>query len=209
MLLHHISGLYYLKGYNPMFTMLYEVADVLSGYPFRGAITAEEQGDVHVVQVRDAKPTGQISINGMVKTTLPGKRNPNWLRSGDVLFVAKGVKHFSALVDNLPSKTVCTPHFFMIRIKPEYQDKVKPEFICWQLNQIPAQRYFSTTAEGSLHLSVRRQVLENTPLKLLDIKDQQLIANMHKCAIKERSVLLQLIENKDKEQAAIALNLLN
>nr|WP_244152553.1 hypothetical protein [Pseudoalteromonas spiralis] len=97
----------------------------------------------------------------------------------------------------------------MIRIKPEYQDKVKPEFICWQLNQIPAQRYFSTTAEGSLHLSVRRQVLENAPLKLLDIKDQQLIANMHKCAIKERSALLQLIENKDKEQAAIALNLLN
>lgn len=209
MLLHHISGLYYLKGYNPMFTMLYEVADVLSGYPFRGAITAGEQGDVHVVQVRDAKSTGQISINGMVKTTLPGKKNPNWLRSGDVLFIAKGVKHFSALVDNLPSKTVCTPHFFMIRIKPEYQDKVKPEFICWQLNQIPAQRYFSITAEGSLHLIIRRQVLENVPIKLLDINEQKLISNMHNCAIEKQTKLQQLIECDKKEQDAIALNLLN
>ena len=192
-----------------MFTILCEVADVFSGYPFRGTIPSDENGDVHVIQVRDTRATGEVFQDEMIKVILPGKKAPNWLRSGDVLFVAKGVKHFSALVEDLPVKTVCSPHFFLIRVKPEYQNRVKPEFICWQLNQLPAQRYFSTTAEGSLHLSVRRQVLENTPLKLLDIKDQQLIANMHKCAIKERSALLQLIENKDKEQAAIALNLLN
>lgn len=192
-----------------MFTILCEVADVFAGYPFRGTIPSDENGDVHVIQVRDTRATGEIFQDEMIKVILPGKKAPNWLRSGDVLFVAKGVKHFSALVEDLPVKTVCSPHFFLIRVKPEYQNRVKPEFICWQLNQLPAQRYFRTTAEGSLHLSVRRQVLENTPLKLLDIKDQQLIANMHKCAIKERSALLQLIENKDKEQAAIALNLLN
>lgn len=192
-----------------MFTILCEVADVFSGYPFRGTIPADENGDVHVVQVRDTRATGEVLQDEMVKVILPGKKAPNMLRSGDVLFVAKGVKHFAALVEDLPVNTVCSPHFFLIRVKPEHQNRVKPEFICWQLNQLPAQRYFSTTAEGSLHLSVRRQVLESTPLKLLDIKDQQLIANMHKCAIKERSALLQLIENKVKEQAAIALNLLN
>jgi len=192
-----------------MFTILCEVADVFSGYPFRGTIPADKSGDVHVVQVRDTRATGEVFHDEMVKAILPGKKAPNWLRSGDVLFVAKGVKHFSALVEDLPVKTVCSPHFFLIRVKPEYQNRVKPEFICWQLNQLPAQRYFSTTAEGSLHLSVRRQVLENTPIKLLDIKEQQLIANMHKCAIKERTALLQLIENIDKEQAAIALKLLN
>ena len=192
-----------------MFTILCEIADVFSGYPFRGTIPADENGDVHVVQVRDTRATGEVFQDEMVKVILPGKKAPNWLRSGDVLFVAKGVKHFAALVEDLPVNTVCSPHFFLIRVKPEYQNRVKPEFICWQLNQLPAQRYFSTTAEGSLHLSVRRQVLENTPIKLLDIKDQQLIANMHKCATKERTALSKLIENKDKEQAAIALQLLN
>ncbi|MCF2848348.1 restriction endonuclease subunit S [Pseudoalteromonas sp. ACER1] len=201
--------IFYKKVSAPMFTILCEVADVFAGYPFRGTIPSDENGDVHVIQVRDTRATGEVFQDEMIKVILPGKKAPNWLRSGDVLFVAKGVKHFSALVEDLPVKTVCSPHFFLIRVKPEYQNRVKPEFICWQLNQLPAQRYFRTTAEGSLHLSVRRQVLENTPLKLLDIKDQQLIANMHKCAIKERSALLQLIENKDKEQAAIALNLLN
>ena len=192
-----------------MFTILCEVADVFSGYPFRGAIPADEIGDVHVVQVRDTRDTGEVFQDEMVKVILPGKKPPNWLLPGDVLFISKSVKHFSALVEDLPVKTVCSPHFFLIRVKTEYQNRVKPEFICWQLNQLPAQRYFSTTAEGSLNLIVRKQVLENTPIKLLDIKEQQLIANMHKCAIKERTALLQLIENKDKEQAAIALKLLN
>lgn len=192
-----------------MFTILCEVADVFSGYPFRGAIPADENGDVHVVQVRDTRDTGEVFQDEMVKVILPGKKPPNWLLPGDVLFISKSVKHFSALVEDLPVKTVCSPHFFLIRVKTEYQNRVKPEFICWQLNQLPAQRYFSTTAEGSLNLIVRKQVLENTPIKLLDIKEQQLIANMHKCAIKERTALLQLIENKDKEQAAIALKLLN
>ena len=192
-----------------MFTILCEVADVFSGYPFRGAIPADENGDVHVVQVRDTRDTGEVFQDEMVKVILPGKKPPNWLLPGDVLFISKSVKHFSALVEDLPVKTVCSPHFFLIRVKTEYQNRVKPEFICWQLNQLPAQRYFSTTAEGSLNLIVRKQVLENTPIKLLDIKEQQLIANMHKCAIKERTALLQLIANKDKEQAAIALKLLN
>ena len=191
-----------------MFTLLCEVADVFSGYPFRGAIPANENGDVHVVQVRDTRNTGEIIKDQVVKATLSGKKTPNWLRPGDMLFIAKGVKHFSALVEDLPVKTVCSPHFFLIRVKSEYQNRVKPEFICWQLNQLPAQRYFSTIAEGPLHSSIRKQVLENTPLKLLDIKEQQIIANMHKCAIKERSALFQLIENIDKEQTAIALQLL-
>ncbi|WP_158001033.1 hypothetical protein [Pseudoalteromonas sp. TB13] len=43
-------------------------------------------------------------------------------------------------------------------------------------------------------------MLENTPIKLLDIKDQQLIADIHKCALKEQAAMMQLIKNKDKQQ---------
>ena len=95
-----------------MFTILCEVADVFSGYPFRGTIPADENGDVHVVQVRDTRATGEVLQDEMVKVILPGKKAPNMLRSGDVLFVAKGVKHFAALVEDLPVNTVCSPHFF-------------------------------------------------------------------------------------------------
>jgi len=187
-------------------TKLIEIADIRSGHPFRGSIEPDIKGDVHVVQVRNTKATGEILQNEVIKTTLTSKKQPDWLKSGDILFVAKGAKHYSALVEDLPKQTVCSPHFFLVRIKPEFKELVTAEFICWQLNQLPAQRYFQTTAEGSLYLSVRRQILEYVPITILPIKKQRQLTAIHHCAVKERKALQQLIDNRQRQLEAIAIS---
>ncbi|MEO9276145.1 hypothetical protein ABFY09_15030 [Marinomonas sp. 5E14-1] len=73
-------------------------------------------------------------------------------------------------------RTVCSPHFFVVRLKPEFKDVIVPDFLCWQLNQQPAQRYFKATAEGSMYRSIRRQVLENVPIKVLKLEKQKQLA---------------------------------
>lgn len=188
---------------------LCDIADIRTGYPFRGRIAPDTDGDVHVVQVRDTQTTGEVIHDGMIKTTLTGKKQPDWLRSGDVLFVAKGAKNFAALIERIPEQTVCSPHFFLIRVKPASKDKVTPEFICWQLNQLPAQRYFQTMAEGSMYLSIRRQVLEHTPITLLSLVKQHKLAAIHRCAVKEQKLLQQLINNRQQQLNAIAMSALN
>ncbi len=185
-------------------TRLSDIADIRSGHPFRGSIEPDIKGDVHVVQVRNTKTTGEIVQDEVIKTTLISKKQPDWLQSGDILFVAKGAKHYSALVEGLPRQTVCSPHFFLVRIKPAFKKLVTPEFVCWQLNQLPAQRYFQTTAEGSLYLSVRRQILENLPITMLPIEKQKQLTAMHRCAVKEQKVLQQLIENRQQQLDAIS-----
>lgn len=185
-------------------TRLSDIADIRSGHPFRGRIEPDINGDVHVVQVRNTKATGEIVQDEVITTTLTSKKQPDWLKTGDILFVAKGAKHYSALVEDLPKQTVCSPHFFLVRIKPALKDLVTPEFICWQLNQLPAQRYFQTTAEGSLYLSVRRQILEYVPITMLPIDKQRQLTAMHRCAVKEQKVLQQLIENRQQQLDAIA-----
>ena len=190
-------------------TKLCDIADIHSGHPFRGRIEADDEGDVHVVQVRDTQATGEINQHRIIKTTLTNKKQPDWLLPGDVLFVAKGAKHYSALVENLPKQTVCSPHFFLVRIKPKFKGIVTPEFICWQLNQLPAQRYFQTTAEGTLYLSIRRQVLENVPFARLPLEKQHQLTAMHRCAMKEQKVLQQLIINRQQQLDAIALEVLS
>lgn len=187
-----------------MITTLRDVADISSGHPFRGSVEPDTDGDVYVIQVRDTQQSGEIVIDEMIKTTLTNKKKPDWIIPGDVLFVAKGAKHYSAIVENVPTQTVCSPHFFLIRVKPKYKSTVTPEFICWQLNQLPAQRYFQTTAEGSLYLSIRRQILENTPITLLPLDTQKRITEMYKCAVKEQKVLQQLIENRQQQLDAMA-----
>jgi hypothetical protein len=183
---------------------LSDIADIRSGHPFRGSIEQDINGDVHVVQVRNTKATGEIVQDEVITTTLTSKKQPDWLKTGDILFVAKGAKHYSALVEDLPKQTVCSPHFFLVRIKPAFKALVTPEFICWQLNQLPAQRYFQTTAEGSLYLSVRRQILEYVPITMLPIDKQRQLTAMHRCAVKEQKVLQQLIENRQQQLDAIA-----
>ncbi|MEH6594840.1 restriction endonuclease subunit S [Pseudoalteromonas marina] len=185
-------------------TRLSDIADIRSGHPFRGSIEPDIKGDVHVVQVRNTKATGEIIQDEVITTTLTSKKQPDWLKSGDILFVAKGAKHYSALVEDLPKQTVCSPHFFLVRIKPAFKELVTPEFICWQLNQLPAQRYFQTTAEGSLYLSVRRQILEYVPITMLPIEKQKQLTAMHHCAVKEQKVLQQLIEKRQQQLDAIA-----
>ena len=181
-----------------------DIADIRSGHPFRGSIEPDINGDVHVVQVRNTKATGEIVQDEVITTTLTSKKQPDWLKAGDILFVAKGAKHYSALVEDLPKQTVCSPHFFLVQIKPAFKDLVTPEFICWQLNQLPAQRYFQTTAEGSLYLSIRRQTLEYAPITMLPIEKQTQLTAMHRCGIKEQKVLQQLIENRQQQLDAIA-----
>lgn len=183
---------------------LSDIADVRSGHPFRGSIETDIKGDVHVVQVRNTKATGEIVQDEIVKTTLTGKKKPDWLKPGDILFVAKGAKHYSALVEDVPKQTVCSPHFFLVRIKPAFKELVTPAFICWQLNQLPAQRYFQTTAEGSLYLSVRRQILEYAPITMLPIEKQRQLTALHRCGVKEQKVLQQLINNRQQQLDAIA-----
>ena len=187
---------------------LSDIADIRLGHPFRGTVKQFDNGDVKVVQVRDTQPTGEINQYAMVETVLNTKKQPDWLRNGDVLFVAKGAKHYSVLVEQILERTVCSPHFFVVRLKPEFKDVILPDFLCWQLNQQPAQRYFKATAEGSMYLSIRRQVLENVPIKVLKLEKQKQLAAMHRCGVREQKVLQKLIENRQQQLEAIAIHAL-
>ena len=82
-------------------TRLSDIADICSGHPFRGSIEPDINGDVHVVQVRNTKATGEIVQDEVITTTLTSKKQPDWLKTGDILFVAKGAKHYYLLPSTL------------------------------------------------------------------------------------------------------------
>lgn len=191
--------------HHPKNVKLYEIADIRLGHPFRGTIKPDEKGDVQVIQVRDTEETGEINTSRLIKTILQTKKQPDWLQNGDVLFVAKGARHHSVLVENISERTVCSPHFFMMRLKPEFKNTILPAFLCWQLNQQPAQRYFKATAEGSMYLSIRRKVLENVPIKVLELEKQRQLIALHQCGVQEQKTLQKLIENRQQQLEAIAL----
>jgi hypothetical protein len=182
-----------------------QIAVLQAGYPFRGAIEEVPDGDVHVVQMKDVGPEGGVAWAGALRTTLPGRRRPEWLHEGDVLFVAKGARFYAALVDSPPAQAVCSPALFRIRVsEPALID---PAFLAWQINQPPFQRQLHQAAEGSGQLSIRRPVLEALTLSVPPLARQRSFVALADLARRERRALQHLINNRERQLHALAESL--
>lgn len=179
--------------------------EVRSGYPFRGSIAESLDGDALAVQMKDVDVDGGVSWADVISTSLAGRKEPHWLKAGDVLFVSKGARFYAVCIDEPPGPAVCSPHFFHLQVTPHVP--LLPEFLAWQINQSPFQRQLQQAAEGSSQLSIRRPVLESLILSLPSLADQQRIAAFAELVRHERRTLHQLIDNREWQLQALAEDL--
>lgn len=187
---------------------LKEIANITAGYPFRGRISEAAGSSVVVIQMKDVSPNEGIHWPSCLPTKLTGKRDPAYLKIGDILVTARGSHHFATPVDQtlttMGRQAVAAPHFFVVSITR--QDAL-PEFIAWLLNQTPAQHYFSQNAEGSLTKSIRRSVLEDTPVLIPPLVTQKNIIVTAKTLHEEEQVLKRLIKNGERIMNTMASDL--
>lgn len=184
---------------------LSDIAIVKAGHPFRGKIPEDTEGNAYAVQIRDIDNDGIIQWHQLIRTNITGRKTPDWLQKGDVLFAARGGRNLAGFVGEIDKPIVCAPHYFLIQVTDK---SVLPEFVAWQLNQDGAQRYFANSAEGSAQTSIRRAVLEATSLVIPTLEKQQAIVEFDNKVKQEKRVLRALIENRAKQMQGIAKELL-
>jgi hypothetical protein len=186
-------------------TVLAEVTQLQAGYPFRTTVEEVPDGDVHVIQMKDVSPDLGVEWSGVIRTRLAGRKQPDWIVDGDILFAAKGARFYAACVAAALPKAVCVPAFFHLRVRREAA--LDPEFLAWQINQMPCQRQLLQAAEGSSLLSIRRAVLEQLVLAVPPIAEQRRIVALADLAVRERQALQRLIHNREQQLQAIAEDL--
>lgn len=184
------------------FSHIGDLTTLQGGYPFRGSIEESADGNALAVQMKDVDPNHGVHWTGVTRTTLAGRKQPDWLKAGDVLFVAKGARFYAVCVDEPPSAAVCSPHFFLLQVRPKIA--LLPAFLAWQINQPPFQRQLHQAAEGSSQLSIRRPVLESLTVCVPSLADQQRIVALAALARQERRTLHQLIHNREHQLQALA-----
>jgi hypothetical protein len=187
-------------------TILGDLTTITAGHPIRDAVRSVPGGDIAVVQIKNVDADAGVDWPAVTRTILTGRREPDWLRSGDILFSARGQRNVAVSLDRPPTKSVCSPHFFLIRIKNG--GLTLPAFLAWQMNQPDAQRYFSQSATGSYITSIRRQVLETLPIQIPPLERQRLVVRFAKTAQLEKEVIEKLMENRQRELNLIARDLL-
>ncbi|NHN93624.1 restriction endonuclease subunit S domain-containing protein [Acetobacter sicerae] len=183
------------------------VASVALGYPFRGAIEGRTDGDAVVVQMRDITSSRTIAWDTCVRTVLPGRKVPNWLRAGDVLFPNRGSQIYGVVVDTYVEqhRTVAAPHFYVLRTGR--QDLI-PEWLAWWLGQAPCVRHFEQTAQSSTQVrNIARTMLEDAPVLLPSMVQQRAIVALDHAMARERILLEQLARRNRDTMTAIANDL--
>ena len=187
---------------------LSDFVELRAGHSFRGSVPASVDGNAYALQMRDVSPDAGVAWGGLVRTELDTRKSPDWLQRGDVIFVARGMRNYALCMDEVSKPTVCSQYFFLLRVKSSPPSPpLMPEFLAWQINRAPAQCYLIKNAEGSDQLSIRRGVLEDLPLVVPPIEQQQRIVALSNVARRERQLLEQLILNGEKQLDALAYEL--
>lgn len=190
-----------------MKSKLVDLAVIKAGHPFRGKIEEIKEGTARVLQIRDLDEFGQInSWDSVIKTEMAGRKEPEWLERGDILFAARGLRNFAGCLIDIPEPTVCGPHFFQIHVRDGQE--VLPEYLAWALNQQPIQKYFKQSAEGSSQLSIRKAVLEHTEIAIPTLAKQESIIVLNKAVIREQQILKALLVSREQEMNFIAQDIL-
>ena len=160
-----------------------------------------------MIQMKDVDAERGINWTGLVATEFTGRKQPDWLKAGDLLFAARGNRYFAILLEDVPFNTVLSPHFFHLTVNCEA--KVLPGFLAWQINQEPVQQYLQKSSHGSMIQAIGRQVLDNMPIAIPPLQKQEAVIKLNNTWRQELSLMQALTENMQLTMTGIARQLLH
>jgi hypothetical protein len=121
-------------------------------------------------------------------------RTDSILKAGDMLFMARGSRNFSVLLEAIPDSVLAAACFFIIRVSNE---EVLPDYLCWYLNQVPVERYLIQNSGRGVHMPVvRRSVLENIDVPIPALEVQKKIMEMQTLEREEQELLNNLAKKR-------------
>lgn len=181
---------------------LIDCVQINPGYPYRGKIEEQPDGEVQVVQIKDITEHNQVNWAGISRSILTGKKAPNLIEEDDILFLARGNKNIAVSMKGVSEETVCSPVFFQLKVRD--RTKLIPEFLMWQLNQEQTERYITENCGGTVQRNVTKKALEALEISLPTLEKQAHIVSLVKCYEKEIATYNKLISNRAKMMTAIA-----
>jgi hypothetical protein len=174
---------------------LNKTAKIQSGYITRGKIDHRADGSHFLLQARDVDAHRLTYRADDLIRFSPVMSRKDWiLKTGDVLFMARGVKNFSVLLQEIPDSILAAACFFIVRVSSE---EVLPAYLCWYLNQAPVEHYLHRHSGRGVHMPVvRRSVLENIDIPIPPLETQEKIAELDVLMRQEQELLNKLAEKR-------------
>lgn len=174
---------------------LKEIAKIQSGYITRGRIAPREEGTHLLLQARDIDADRfSYSTEALVRF-IPTLSDKDWLlKSGDILFMARGAKNHSVMIGELPGNVLAAACFFVVRATSSW---IIPGYLCWYLNQSPVQEYLKRFSGQGVNMPVvRRSVLESIEIPIPTTETQKHVSEMNQLMQSEQDLYRRLSEKR-------------
>ncbi len=154
------------------------------------------EGDIVYLQAKHFDENGNLrsSLHPDIKADYITDKH--LLRSGDILFAAKGTKNFAAVFENHNEPAVASTSFFVIRLT---QKNILPHFLVWFLNHPSTQKLLKGQAIGTSIVSISKAVLDELEVPLTDIKTQKAILQIAQLRNEEKKLKQQIEMLREKQ----------
>ena len=167
-------------------TTIKNIASVTSGL----FLPVVPSGEVAYLQVNDFSNPNAVA---MASKTLATKRTEtNMLHKGNILFACKGATYLS-VVYNSDIQAVASTAFFVLRLRDA---NICPDYLCWFLNQPSIQAYFKYSQIGSNTPLIRKPIVEELEIPIVDMDIQIKIVEISKLAEQKRSLIQEISRKK-------------
>lgn len=187
-----------------MNTTLNNITDIATGYPFRGKIKSDTLG-IPVIQMKDIKDD-EIQWDTIVRSDLDGNSS-HLLQQNDLLCAGKAKNNYFILLDDLTERTVCSPHFFRLRIRDK--ERIFPQYLNWVLNSNKVQSQLQAEQVGTTTFSIRKETLQKLKIPIPPMHEQAHLMELIRTVEANTQRQQQLIKNNYQLMNGIAQQLFN
>ncbi|MCY4131522.1 MAG: restriction endonuclease subunit S [Nitrospira sp.] len=178
-----------------MQAFLKDVALLSMGTNFRSHHDAAGPDDLFVVQMKDLDTTS-VKIETLEKLTLKPPRNVTFLKPADIIFRSRGRTTTAVTVPRNIGKAILSAPLFLIRVKDT--SSVLPGYLCWYINQTPAQRFLYQRTEGSALKMISLKHLGDLEIPLPALDVQSKIEKIAAMLMKETVLLEEIKQKREK-----------
>lgn len=173
--------------------LLGDVADLAVGYPFRNTCTPGEKG-VLTCFLKDVDASGVLNVPALKRVDDASPNPTHFVSKGDVVFRSRGTKFISAVVPAISEPILVAAPMILIRAKG---DIVLPEYLVWWINSVTGETFFKEHAKGTGIPLISKAVLEQMPVKLPSVEDQQKIVELVELNKKEQFLMSEIATRKN------------
>ena len=171
-----------------------QLADLLQGVAFRGALQDEPAGPVRVLGMASALWDNLQEPLDLPTIEFSGDQAKFRVLPGDLIFRARGVSNQALLVDELLQPVIVAAP--LIRIRVHDRQQVDPAYLQWVLNSGPVQRAIDAIAKGTIVRMVTVSSLRDLVIHLPPMAVQQQIAAFARLQKEEQQLSAALIAKR-------------